>query len=265
MTVIRDIQLSIPSDINYFDHTVIVDYDTGETSPFTDYRKSKSAIFHYETRCITSLYTRLLPEIHTDGEKGVIIQCVPDLSRLSEKEMGIEMVPDFITVYVEMDYNQYFSLMDNLEKKKMTLELVQQGVEKLADERGWDKQIFRDIYNKIKELNYKNTFVYKEKSSPNRKYICSIVCEHEVSHVDICLEIKRRNGNKVLRKERLVRVDRPHESFYWRYLGELTWTLNHKVTFTDHLHHFGWIVTFLEKENETQMIWEVNKVSYLSP
>ncbi|ESU73694.1 hypothetical protein T260_01190 [Geobacillus thermopakistaniensis] len=44
MTVIRDIQLSIPSDINYFDHTVIVDYDTGETSPFTDYRQSKSAI-----------------------------------------------------------------------------------------------------------------------------------------------------------------------------------------------------------------------------
>jgi hypothetical protein len=264
MTVIRDIQLSIPSDINYFDHTVIVDYDTGETSPFTDYRKSKSAIFHYETRCITSLYTRLLPEIHTDGEKGVIIQCVPDLSKLSEKEIEMEMVPDFITVYVEMDYNQYFSLTDDLEKKKMALEVLQKGMEKLADERGWDKQIFREIYNKIKELNYKNTFIYKKKSSPNRRYICSIICEHEVSYVDIYLEIKRQKGNKVLKTKRLVRVDRPHESFYWRYLGDLTWTLNHKVTFTDRLHHFGWVVTFLEKENETQIIWKVNKVSYLS-
>jgi len=68
--------------------------------------------------------------------------------------------------------------------------------------------------------------------------------------------------HKILDSTDWVRVDRPHESFYWRYLGDLTWTLNHKVTFTDRLHHFGWAVTFLEKE--TQLIWKVNKVSYLS-
>ncbi|WP_445613712.1 hypothetical protein [Geobacillus sp. YF-1] len=72
--------------------------------------------------------------------------------------------------------NQYFSLTDDLEKKKMALEVLQEGMEKLADERGWDKQVFREIYNKIKELNYKNTFIYKKKSSPNRRYICSHEC-----------------------------------------------------------------------------------------
>ncbi|SMQ78082.1 hypothetical protein SAMN05444673_3231 [Bacillus sp. OV166] len=57
MPIIRDIQLYVPKN------------------------KEQNWTFFHETRCITFLYSRLLPKLQTKDDKGIQIYCVDNLEQ----------------------------------------------------------------------------------------------------------------------------------------------------------------------------------------
>ncbi|KNF08183.1 hypothetical protein CLPU_9c00790 [Gottschalkia purinilytica] len=242
MAYLRSFILELyPNDINHINNTVVISKSKDEKEiveiDYDNLYQSRWFTFNNETRCIASLYSRLLPKFKTDNIQRIIIECVEDKLKTTD----IRQVDKYIHVQVEFDSYKYFSVSKH-ERKKMILNVLQRGIYLMANENNWDKQIFQDTYQKIIDLDYQNTYIYKRKRSPNRQYICSIICKHEISYFDIYLEIKNIKEDKVIRKERLVRKD-PHELIYSMYLGNLYWKANHKVIYTDEFCKNVW--TFL--------------------
>ncbi|WIG44629.1 hypothetical protein [Bacillus toyonensis] len=256
MPIVRDIQLSLlrkKDSINRHENL-----NTANALVFYEDER-----FFKETRCITSLYSRLLPKIERDFEKGILINCVDDMNVLSEWEKTQYMLPEYITFFLEFNGEKYFSLSSNQEKKEMALNIVHSGIIKIAEQYNWELDELQEVNQKIIDLNYNNQYIYKKKTSPNKKYICNIICEHEVSYVDICLEIRCKKSNMLIKKERLFRERETYETAFSSHIGKLFWQMNHKVILMDSLSRDGWRITFLEKEDPSKLFWKIEKISNL--
>ncbi|WP_342602576.1 hypothetical protein [Peribacillus sp. FSL E2-0159] len=211
--------------------------------------------FYRETRCIASLYSRLLSEIKTDEYKGILINCVSGLDVINKLEADSFIMFNYKSVFAEINMKEFFSLPTDQRKKEYTLEVMQKPLEQVAKELNCDISLFKDIHQKIINLDFENKWIYAKKSSPNRKYSCSIVCEQEVSYIDVFLEIKKRNG-EVIGRERIMRETDTDEQHLFSKLGKIGWTHNHKVSFSDPDYKTKFIVTFLEKNSSESLYWK---------
>ncbi|MGH0633364.1 hypothetical protein [Bacillus pacificus] len=187
MTYLKDVILELyPQDINFFNNTLIINQNPQETTVLTNPKHSKSYIFRHETRCITAFYSRLLSKFKTNKVWRIIIECVEDSVCTEIRELD-----GVVQVQVRLDYVKYFS-SNNEEKKRIALDTLQEGICMVAHKYGWDKTVFKEVYQEMVNLDYKNIYVYKQKVSPNRIYVSRIVCEHEVSYFDIYVEIREK-------------------------------------------------------------------------
>ncbi|MBM7583694.1 hypothetical protein JOC86_000231 [Bacillus pakistanensis] len=218
-----------------------------------------NSIFYSETRCIASLYSRLLPNFKTDEFKGIMINCVSSFDILDKLDSGLFITFDYKSVITEIDMREFLSLPTDQRKKEYTLKMMQKPLEQVAEELNWDISIFKDIYQKIIALNFENKWVYSNKRSPNRKYSSSIVCEQEVSYIDVYFEIKNRNG-EVLGRERIMREPHTDEQHLLNKLGKIEWTHNHKVTFSDLDYKTIYIITFIEKDTPEKLFWKYEQL-----
>ncbi len=165
---------------------------------------------------------------------------------------------DYFPVYVEADVEAFLDLTSDQEKKKCTLEIVHAGMKRAAQAFNWDLQILEKVYHTIKQTGYKSIFALLKKSSPNKKYVCSIMCHHEVKRMDVYVEIKKRSGI-VVKKEKLFSVKNTDEQDLLSEYGTLTWTLNHKVEFADKDYKKVYRLTFLEKDKPEDLVWKMER------
>lgn len=234
MPIIKDIQLYVPKN------------------------KDLNWTFFHETRCITFLYSRLLPNLQAKDDKGVQIYCVESLEQREQLDTFAHIIFDYFPVYVEADAEVILSLASDREKKRKTLEIVHEGMKRAAEELNWDKVILDEIYKSIKQSGFENVYPLLKKSSPNKKYVCNIICHHEVNTIDVYMEIKKRNGD-IVKKEVLFSVENTDEQDLFRNYGNLEWKLNHKVEFSDKDYKQVYRLTFLEKDNPENSVWKIEK------
>jgi hypothetical protein len=234
MPIIKDIQLYVPKD------------------------KDLNWRFFHETRAIVSFYSRLLPKLHAKEDKGIQIYCIESLELEKQIDTFKHIIFDYFPVYVEADVEAFFSLTSDSERKKRTLEIVHEGMKKAAQEFNWDLHVLEDIYNTIKQADYENIFLLLKKSSPNKKYVCNIKCHHEVSSIDVYLEIKKRNGT-VVNSEKLFSLENTDEEDLFSDYGILQWKLNHKVEFADKDYKKVYRLTFLEKDKPANLVWKIER------
>ncbi|TDL74788.1 hypothetical protein E2R56_11595 [Rhodococcus qingshengii] len=212
-------------------------------------------VFYKETRCIASLYSHLLPKLNIDEYKGILINCVSNFDYINKLDSDLFITFNYKSVFTKINMEEFLSLPSDQRKKEFTLEIIQKPLEQLALELNLDLSIFKNIYRKIINLNFENKWVYAKKSSPNRKYSCSIICEQEVSHIDVYIEIKKNNG-EIIGRNRIMREVDTNEQHLFDKLGNIEWTHNHKVTFADRHYKTKFIVTFLEKDSPDKLFWK---------
>lgn len=234
MPIIRDIQLYVPKN------------------------KEQNWTFYHETRCISFLYSRLLPKLKTKNEKGIQIYCVDNIEQKEQIDTFSHIIFDYYPVFVEVDVESLLALTSDKEKKERVLEIVHEGMKLAAEEFNWDSSSLDLVYQNIKQLGYENVYALLKKSSPNRKYICSVLCHHEVASIDVYMEIKKRNG-EVINKEKLFSFENTDEEDLFSRLGNLRWNLNHKVEFADKDYKHVYRLTFLEKDNPKNLVWKIEK------
>ncbi|WP_264741165.1 hypothetical protein [Cytobacillus firmus] len=234
MPIIRDIQLYVPKN------------------------KEQNWTFFHETRCITFLYSRLLPTLQTKEDKGIQIYCVDNLEQKEQIDTFSHIIFDYFPVFVEVDVENILAMTSDKEKKERVLEIVHQGMRHAAEEFNWDISSIDLVYEKIKQLDYENVYPLLKKSSPNRKYICSVLCHHEVTSIDVYMEIKKRNG-EVINNEKLFSVENTDEQDLFSRFGNLEWKLNHKVEFADKDYKHVYRLTFLEKDKPKNSVWKIEK------
>ncbi|MCG7315250.1 hypothetical protein M3568_19695 [Priestia flexa] len=237
MPLLRDIQLLVPNN------------------------KDVNSQFFSETRCMVSFYNRLLPRIKLKEDKGIVINCVNSLQEIASTDSDSYIIFNYIPVFVEIDIDNFFLLPTNQEKKKYTLDILNRGMIKFAEQHNYDKEVFENVYNKIIELNYNNTHIFNKKVSPNRKYTCAVIYEHDVDYIDVYLEIIRNNKKGIINRERIFRYKDNDEQDLLSEFGEIVWTLNHKVTFSGFYNNERYIITFIEERENRPLYWKLEKQS----
>ncbi|GGE53730.1 hypothetical protein [Priestia taiwanensis] len=187
---------------------------------FNPHDREKNRKFYLETRCMSLLYRRLLPTLKTEEYRGVFINCLSSIDEIDDPYDDLYLMFDHLTIFIERDMNEYSCLSTNIEKKTYMLDAIQEGMEKAADQLKWDKEILYKVYQQVVDFNYVNEYIYTKKSSPNRKYVCSIICEHDVSHIDVYIQVKKRYGKKVIGKEKIYRTRYTDEEYlffsFWK-------------------------------------------------
>ncbi|KZE69131.1 hypothetical protein AWM68_02365 [Fictibacillus phosphorivorans] len=214
--------------------------------------------FFQETRCMAFLYSRLLPKLNGKENKGIQVFCVESLVYKEQIDRFDSITFNYLPVFVEADVEAFLANTSEEEKKEHALEIVHRGMKLAAHELSWDLSVLEDIYYTIKDLKYENIYPLLKKSSPNKKYTCTILCHHEVKSIDVYLEVKKRNGG-VIKKEKLFSVDNTYEQNLFSDYGSLKWILNHKVEFADKDYKTVYTLTFLEKDTPEDLVWRIDK------
>ncbi|MEH7248263.1 hypothetical protein V7114_15915 [Neobacillus niacini] len=226
--ILRDIDLDLPYKENKpFIEEVINKQGMEEKDAIRfDYEKNwkeKRIKFRDEIRCIADLYLHHLGKFQTNETKKVMINCV---ERISSEE--VKSTSDgFTDVEVEFDYSAYEKL-DNEVKKKLILEKLYEGVLKVAEVFEWDMPLLNRTYQSVIESNYKNEYIWKQKTSPSKKYTAEIFCQHEIDKYVVTMIIKKKHTNELVKNEILF-IERPHELVFVQHLGNLKWISNTEV------------------------------------
>ena len=184
--------------------------------------KWKRRSFRLETRCITAMFERLFGKYKTKDCWKVLIECVENISdERIVNDSGVCSAP------IQFNLND-FRAKHELEKKKVTLRLLMDGIEKLALRNGWNIDPFREIALQIEELGYVNEWTWRKTvRSSNMKYTAKVICHHNVESMDIFISILQRDGKQVLLEK--VISEQPDEFAYTKHLGELKWESDFEV------------------------------------
>jgi len=229
---LRDIDLDLPYQENYdyINKMMLTQNLSKEEAIRLDYEnnwKETRIMFRDQVRCIAGLYLNLLGKFSTEKTNKIMISCITDLETVN---VGPKTMEGFTEVFVLLDLNCYWKF-SNLEKKKVILEKINEGILLIANEFSWDISAFNQVTKEIIERDYVNEFSLKQKSSPDRKHKAEIFCQHEIDFINISMIIRERKSNEIIKNELLFK-DRPHELSFVQKLGELKWISNSEITLT---------------------------------
>jgi len=223
MPILREFDLDIP----------YVKTD-GSIEDYEENWKQKRIDFRDEIRCIASLFEFHFEKFKTEKCWKVLVECVETIS--DERVIG----EDICTVQVELNIEQYFQL-SQVEKKKLILKLLKKGIDKITNEKGWNKQPFESAYQKVIDCNYINKRIWKQpKKSPNRKHIAEVFCEHDIDKFEISIIVKSDTGEEI-KREKLI-TERPNEWAFTKHFGKLKWISSNEVTLVNKNESKQWIV-----------------------
>ncbi|MFF2092524.1 hypothetical protein [Paenibacillus sp. NPDC058174] len=184
--------------------------------------KVKRRSLRLETRCITAMYERLFGKLKTEDFWKILVECAEDIT--DERIMNYSGVS---TVQVKFRFED-FSLKSEIDKKRTTLILLMEGIEKISLSKNWDIEPFRVVASQIEELGYLNEWVWKKAvKSPDKNFSAKVMCHHTVENMDIFISIMQRNGTEILLKKVLSEL--PDEFAYSKHLGELKWISDFEV------------------------------------
>lgn len=96
--------------------------------------KAKRLKFRLETRCVTAMFERLFEKFMTNGIWKILVECVEDITdERVLNELGV------LVVHVPFNFNQFITASD-LEKQKLTHQLLMSGIVKVCSDQSWDLQ-----------------------------------------------------------------------------------------------------------------------------
>ncbi|MFJ7971809.1 hypothetical protein [Psychrobacillus sp. NPDC096389] len=229
---LRDIGLYLEYKANkeYINEVMLTQNLTEEEAKRLDYWencKDFHVLFGDQVRCIARLYTDLLGKFKTEETKKININCVTDLDKLKSVP---KTALGFTEVYVLIDLESYWKL-SNIEKKKVILKKINEGVLQAANHFSWDISIFNRVFKEIIDRDYVNEYSLKQKASPDRKHKAELYCQHDIDFVKISMIIRKRKTNEIIKSELLI-TGRPNEFSFVPKLGELKWISNSEITLT---------------------------------
>jgi len=184
--------------------------------------KSLASEFKFQTRCTVSMFRRLLGKSIKADCKKIVVECVENvIDNRSINYTGIR------TVQIQYNFLDFFSLT-SLEKKKRTLEILMEGIQKISDLMKWDIITFKQAYNEVVERNYQNHWIWKEIRSPTKRENAELWIIHEIDDVKLVLVIRDIDGIEISRE--VIVSDKPDELIFNKYLGTFQWENDSKVT-----------------------------------
>jgi len=184
--------------------------------------KTVASSFKFQTRCTASMFRRVLGKRVKADCRKIVVECVENIT-----DMRTINYTGIRTIQMKYNYHEFFSLKP-LEKKKKTLELLMEGIQKIADLLHWDMTPFKQAYEEIIIQGYQNHWIWKKIRSPNRDMTAELWIFHEIDSVDLVLVVRDKKGVEICREH--IISDKPDELIFDNYLGAFQWENNSRIT-----------------------------------
>lgn len=174
--------------------------------------KEKRREFQLMTRCMTAMIERIMLPIKTNECWKILIECVDSCTDNTYKNLlGVYVIQ------VAFDFEAFFAASD-YEKKRIVIDTVVGGINKLSAQMSFDLTNILDACAKVKDSEYINEWPWKKSLKIKDKSI-RVNIKHDVKAVEIYMIIMDEN-NQLLKKALLVSTV-PDERVYGKYLGRL--------------------------------------------
>ena len=174
--------------------------------------KEKRWQFQLMTRCMTSMVERIMHPIETGDCWKILIECVDD-----KPEERIKNLLGVYTIQILFDVKKFFELSE-YNKKKMVVETILKGINKLEEVVPFKLGEIREACDKIISEKYHNIWRWKKPIKLMNQY-AQIEVVHEVNIVNIHMLFLDNAGNVI--KNTLIISALPDEICYNEYLGKL--------------------------------------------
>lgn len=184
---------------------------------------------HDQTRCVLALFERHLPRVETDGvwKLSVQLSAAPETSDI-ETQLGVARVP------LAVDPGPFYEL-PVAGKKRLSLELLERGIERARTELGWPAGPFAAAARAVRAANLTNAWCFDPKWAPGRRFRAYVHCEHEPELFSGELRIESREGAVVARATVLQEI--PSEFCFVPRLGKVKWLDRTRVVLLDKRGH----------------------------
>src|SRR6266498_1297273 len=158
---------------------MLIDISLGGTKQLKERLKQ----FNLTTWCICQLYLSCLGKYSSGVFKKAVVRVIPDKT----DNNVIEDMVDVISVYKTFDFEKFFQLKDKYAKKKMLLEVLQDGLLTMAKQQGWNIDPLLDSYNCCIKKNLEHKWLRHDKYllSPGRKYYAGIFCHWDIDKFEV--------------------------------------------------------------------------------
>lgn len=229
---LRDIQLDLPYRENpdilrtimnknncTYEEAIRIDYDN-------NWRMGIRRRFELETRCVVSMFLRLLGKYKTKDCSKIVIDCVE-----KETKTDYSCYMGICLVHYQLDYVEFFTKNDD-EKKQIIFEIIKKSICNIAKKKDWDLEPLEDVFNKIVGLDYNNFWVFGKKvKSPSKLYTVELYIEHKVETIDFFAVIRNKQDEVIEKK--LIFKEAPSEWIYTKYMGKLAWVSDTEIHLRD--------------------------------
>jgi hypothetical protein len=178
-----------------------------------------------ESRCILANFERHLSKYdNLQGIKKLNVEIVKN---------GLQAKPVILLgclqIQISFNLKSYFNA-ENLDKKKMILEMLWQGILIAVKTFKWDISPFQDAKDAVIDSNYTYHWTWKRpKLNPSKQYKAEIFCEHEIDYFRISLVIRTDTGD-IIRNIHLI-DEKPSEFIFVKYFGILEWKSENEISF----------------------------------
>lgn len=181
--------------------------------------KEERIKFDNESRCIIEQFQYELGRYDGANCKKVCIDCKP---------RGNNWVSDSIEGIISVGYTlkyQEFEVLDEYEKKKLMLKILEEAFQMLQQEHGWDLEPVNKAIKAIKEKDYFCEGQYlKTKTNRSRNYKAKLLFNFYLDKVELILGIYDKNDIEV---KRVKMIDGKTQLWeYEKYLGDIKWLDN---------------------------------------
>lgn len=169
-------------------------------------------------RCVEDFFIRELNNFET----GKIAKINIFFREINNFQI-LEEVSNVIDVYVFFDFLEFSLIMENIKKKDIVARCIYDTLLKVSIEKDWNKYCIIKAFDIIKNRNFDNTWVFKNKNfqNNNKRYSMKVVNKFDISNYEIYVELY--DAKKILIGRRII-FKYPKKSFeiesaYWSELN----------------------------------------------
>jgi len=170
---------------------------------------------HDQTRCVSALVERFLPQIVTENEWKISIH----LSSESDFD-PILTISGVAIVTIERNVPAFFD-MDNSAKKIFAIDAIEEGAALAAAHYQWPADRILSALDEARQLDLVNEWNFRPKWNPSRRLRASVFCRHETETFSAELQVEDRQGALVAQKHLFDEI--PSEFCFVPRLGDVKW------------------------------------------
>ena len=190
--------------------------------------------FNLTTHAVCDLYRSCLGRLHTDGIRKVVVH----LRDLSAPPGAQRTLVDVLFVEQRFDFTAYWS-GDTYRRKEMVLEVLDQTMQQLAVERGWDMVRIRDAMKGVLDRRIENVQYWRRpKRNPSGRVQAQVLYTFDADAAKVFIVFTTRAGRELQRDHVLTLP--PVDYFLHDALGTLRWEDERTVVLESRLGNESW-------------------------